>query len=66
MKEININENQVWIGIIAGVFAGMILIIADVIGSFFPKIVGLIIKLLLAVTILLILIVIYLTPRSKK
>ena len=66
MREINLKGNQVWTGIIAGVFAGMILVIADTIGSFFPDLIGLIIKLLLAMTILLVLVVIYLSPRRRE
>ena len=34
-KEIKLNDNQVWTGVVGGVIAGMILIISDSFGEMF-------------------------------
>ena len=65
MREIRLDGNQIWSGIIGGVLAGMILIIADTIGDFFQTLLGVVIKLLLAFVILLIMIVAYVSSRKQ-
>ena len=65
MREIKLDGNQIWSGIIGGVLAGMILIITDTIGGIFPTLLGIVIKLLLAFVILLIMIVAYVSSRKK-
>lgn len=65
MREIRLDGNQIWSGIIGGVLAGMILIIADTIGDFFQTLLGIVIKLLLAFVILLIMIVAYVSSRKQ-
>lgn len=65
MREIKLEGNQIWSGIIGGVLAGMILIITDTIGDIFPTLLGIVIKLLLAFVILLIIIVAYVSSRKK-